>query len=960
MDDWVHEAMDLVTLPPSRYEAGIAGNGSSEPSRSSSSSGDGISSGDTSSKPSKIDHPKPFSWRTRSSYAKRRRPQGQPPADGGHTSEPVPSCHRPEVCSALGALQRGGGATASKPPLFQFEGDATPEKGLQQTTNNVSSSDHSVGFHNREAPVPSPTVSAPQPADPPMQSFEVKYAPAASGGGCGDGSARKKSRLSLNSRRRPSPMSQHGISSSCSSSSSSSSSSSNNNRSSSSSSSSSSSVVGTGGSNLGLRSVHDSAAYGSPWRPSPQQRRQSPCLSSAAIPPPGGDRLAAREDSADPLAGGALGSMPPPCSLPPPPPPPPPFVGLENLGETCYVNAVVQALVACLEALMLDGMGASARVAREDSRGAPCSVPCVGGEGAFAEASAGRRGGGGEGGAPRGIDGHSNHVLETLGNLLEEAKERNQALSALASGDDGLPQLGAPQAFTAPSSSEDVATHSETFRAVALERESEKAAELETLPLCEPPPKAPDFPRNVGLCAKAINPIALVDLIRGGWLSAGRGSGGAKYVHEGHRGRLASRSASAGFGSGQQCASELLGKLLDLPAAVGGVPSRGETAVCGSRGRSVSDSTSGLIDAFRGVLSTRTVCVECERDRATREEFTELTLPPLLPQHPPPSPNRVAEMAGAAAANEHSLPERLTLEGLVDAVLGSETLDGNSKVWCEVCSQWTEAKLHFSIHSAPRLLALHIRPATGGQPIFSPPPAVGGTVEVRGGGLRKAGGRAAGGSEKGGGFIERFLVVKSAARSGFHETVGEGAAAFCQNRTNTTACTSGGAQEGVQGRRDGAFEKLGDPEDVRYELVGIILHKGQTLGSGHYTFALHTGATSCSVGESPPQRPQNCSSALGVVAGEEGIDPPPREAAGARSLESGSASASATDGVLGSVGEGAARTGVGCSTNKHAFALFDDACVRWLSPKEECDVFRGGGPEGGLGEAFLVFYARRP
>lgn len=230
---------------------------------------------------------------------------------------------------------------------------------------------------------------------------------------------------------------------------------------------------------------------------------------------------------------------------------------------------------------------------------------------------------------------------------------------------------------------------------------------------------------------------------------------------------------------------------------------------------------------------------------------------------------------------------------------------------------------------------------------------------MREGEPRKARGRAADGSEKGEGLIERVLVVKGAARSGFHETVGEGAAALCRNRTSTTPCSSVGTQEGARGQEDRASGGLGDSEDVRYELVGIILHKGQTLGFGHYTFARHTGATSRSVDENSPQRPPHCSSALGLGAGEEGIVPPPREA-GVGSLESESVSAAATGGVHGSVGEGVARIGIGCPTNKHAFALFDDACVRWLSPKEERNVFRGGGSGGGLGEAFLVFYARRP
>ncbi|CAN0194136.1 unnamed protein product [Laminaria digitata] len=463
---------------------------------------------------------------------------------------------------------------------------------------------------------------------------------------------------------------------------------------------------------------------------------------------------------------------------------------------------------------MPDGMAAAAaRVGPEDSTGlrgradgsgTPFSLPCVGGEGVSVEASASAAVvAPGEGGSSGGIGGDENPVLAALGNLLKEMKTHNRALPALASGDDDLPQLAAPPALAAPSLSEDAATHSETGTPADAQGGSETAAISETRRLREPPPLTPGLLRTVGLSAKAISPIALVDLIHEGWLSAGRGSGRVQAGRERYRGRLADRKASADFGSGQQCASELLGKLLDLPAATAGVPSGGEAAPCSSssRGRDMHDGPSGLIEAFRGALCARTTCVECERDRATREEFTELTLPPLPPQRPPPSPNRAAEMVSAAAveataaADNHSQSERLTLEGLVDAVLGSETLDGRSK-------------------------------------------------------------------------------------------------------------------------------KLGESEDVRYELVGIILHKGQTLGSGHYTFARHTGASARPVEQRSRQRPQHWSSALGVGGG--------------------------------------AGNGLDFSTNKKAFAFFDDACVRWLSPEEECNVFRGGGPGGGLGEAFLVFYARRP
>lgn len=641
------------------------------------------------------------------------------------------------------------------------------------------------------------------------------------------------------------------------------------------------------------------------------------------------------------------------------------------------MNAVVQALVACYEAATPGGVTSSAPVGLEDSTGrrervdgsGPPSVPCVGGEGISVEAVAATAGGSATGGIGRGDE--NNPELEALGNLLKEIKERNRALSALPLC-DSPPQLVASEArVTAPPLPEDVTSHSELLGATGIEVGNETAAMSKPRRLCEPPPRALNLPRGVGLCAVAINPVGLVNLIREGWLNAGHGSGEVKAGLGRHGGGLPDPT---GFGSGQQCASELLGKLLDLPAV--GVTSgcAGEATACSTRGRYINDSTSGLIAAFRGTLCARTTCVECERDRATREEFTELTLPPLLPQHPTPSPNRAADKASgsvAAGANDHPLSERPTLKGLVDEVLGSEILGGTSKVWCEACRQWTEAKRRVSIYSPPRLLALHVRPATGGQSVC-PPPAVGGAIGMRGRGTRKRRERDGGGSKDGDEVIERVLSVKGVARRGFHVTKGEGAAASSRNRTSATTCTSGGMQEEARGQED-RTNKVGDFEDVRYELVGIILHVGQTLGSGHYTFALRTSSSNRWVGQGSRQRPRHSSSALGVGTDDEGYGPSPRET-DAKSSES--ASASATEGVHGPAGEGGARKGlgvsargsagegavgkgVGVSTNEEAFVLFDDACVRWLTP-EECEVLRDGGGRGGLGHAFLVFYARRP
>ncbi|CAM9311041.1 unnamed protein product, partial [Sphacelaria rigidula] len=83
------------------------------------------------------------------------------------------------------------------------------------------------------------------------------------------------------------------------------------------------------------------------------------------------------------------------------------------------------------------------------------------------------------------------------------------------------------------------------------------------------------------------------------------------------------------------------------------------------------------------------------------------TLPPLL--H-----NGIESESGIHGEGLPSCEPRepCTLQRLVETVLGSESLGGVNKVWCEACRQWTEAERRSSLHRFPRLLSLHVRQAT--------------------------------------------------------------------------------------------------------------------------------------------------------------------------------------------------------------------------------------------------------
>lgn len=737
-----------------------------------------------------------------------------------------------------------------------------------------------------------------------------------------------------------------------------------------------STVPQKGGSSIatGSRIPHPEAEpHGYPWGSSfqrqPRRVSSAASLASATVPERGSNEHKTRAgyplselsrgisgpaSSNVNAAGEGVGGM-----LPSPPRrSPPPFVGLDNLGETCYVNAVVQALLACSETMACVGacVGGGGPVAETAGsherlsslpldRDVPAMCPWASSGGFTPSASVS------EStivpGSAAGLEGlqgshveRRNPVLDALGSLLEKMKRRNRS-GNFPDGTGGTrSQAVTPQVFAEAT----VASEDSVFAAGAAQEISVAPPSELRQEVCETPPCRSSLPPgSTDLCPAAIRPITLVTLIRDGWLNAELLVGGSGNFRNGMNG---------GFGGGQQCVSELLGRLLSLDDPTGPEARGGASARCDDRGCST------LGAGFRGALCARTLCMECERDRVSREHFAELTLPPLLLPLSLPVANNSGEQQLLAQQASLSTPPR-TLQRLVEMTLGRESLGGRNKVWCEACRQWTEAERLFSLHLSPRLLALHIRPAKGGCG-YSPSPQQqhpvaghdsGGVFSGRD--PYKATGCAEDGSKVA--LIERVLTIKGAARCQFHEPA---AAAAARASATTSLRNSSGVgilrDKGLpQPLRDDSNDEETSTEskskDHVYDLIGIILHQGQTLGSGHYTFALDASSAA-----NKPRRSSPCPSAPNPKAGGAEFAGSPRKEERTK-FKRHTASGGAAAGRRGELEKG----DNALWQDQGKMVLFDDACVRWLSIDEEETVLRGGGEGGGLGDAFLVFYARR-
>lgn len=628
--------------------------------------------------------------------------------------------------------------------------------------------------------------------------------------------------------------------------------------------------------------ISKSVAHDHPRGVSTLQQRRSPFVASESFPASKISKYLSCSFSSETTSKAApRGIVIPLRDQPSPPRPPPPFVGLVNLGETCYINAVVQALVACSQAILPngcardEGMAGGGRtvgrsnVAASSSQAScngpgivPCSTTVIDDGGLRRDAT-----------VEVNVTGDKNEsVLIAVDSLIKEVDSRNRAFP-MGSFDDGVEVK--PLACTGRTEDQ------EHFLALGMR------------PGYEPPSastRSDDY-------HAAIAPDTLVRHVRDFWL----GDSSSRYIQIGkRRWTRGLEVVSTDLGNRQQCASEFFGKLLDLGAS----RDNGE----------VHGIVSRLSKAFRGSICTRKLCVECERDRLDCETFTELVLPPLLPQHSVLDRQPIGQSSVRMAS-----PETLSVLDLVEEMLGRESLVGSNKVWCEFCRQWTEAERRSTLHCSPQLLALHFRPAVNGLSAGESKSVWGSVL-----GPHKAMYRGGDDCERGdSALIERAMTIQSASKCHFHGKTQPGEEEV-GNEPQTT-------QEA-----NFPLPSLGDSNSTTYDLVGIILHQGRSLSSGHYTFARHVAKN---------QTPDRSSKI-----------PPTRT--GRSQVKTANAHLdSSVRSLKGQCWRG--NDAPFCPRGDGNFVIFDDACVRRLSSEEELILLNGGGLQWGLGDPFLVFYVRR-
>uniref|UniRef100_A0A3Q4N1D4 Ubiquitin carboxyl-terminal hydrolase n=1 Tax=Neolamprologus brichardi TaxID=32507 RepID=A0A3Q4N1D4_NEOBR len=104
---------------------------------------------------------------------------------------------------------------------------------------------------------------------------------------------------------------------------------------------------------------------------------------------------------------------------------------------------------------------------------------------------------------------------------------------------------------------------------------------------------------------------------------------------------------------------------------------------------------------FQGRLVLRTRCLECESFTERREDFQDISVPVLDDQ--PSSPDDLSEVS------PDPKPELKTLKWAISQFASVERIFGEDKYFCETCHHYTEAERSLLFDKTPEVITIHLK-----------------------------------------------------------------------------------------------------------------------------------------------------------------------------------------------------------------------------------------------------------